>query len=225
MPTLGTLTDTDATAGSDPIKLNARTASATAPSSRRSRSRSTGCRRLGRRGRRHSGSARRRRSPAVSLSETGNTTGETFTARLTDTNGVLSASSSGGAAVSPANGGTTLTISGSLTEVECRAWHTHRQRRHDRVRHDQAQRQDSFGNSATQQTIAVTVNGLPTIAVPGAQTFGVGQADVDRRGQRLGDRQHQRSETFTARLTDTNGVLSASSSGGAAVSPRRATRP
>ena len=35
---------------------------------------------------------------------------------------------------------------------------------------------DSFGNSATAATIAVTANGAPVIAVPGAQTVALGTA-------------------------------------------------
>ena len=35
---------------------------------------------------------------------------------------------------------------------------------------------DSFGNAATAATIAVTANGAPVIAVPGAQTVALGTA-------------------------------------------------
>ena len=35
---------------------------------------------------------------------------------------------------------------------------------------------DSFNNGAASQTIAVTANGLPVIAVPGAQTLGFNEA-------------------------------------------------
>jgi hypothetical protein len=53
----------------------------------------------------------------VSLAENGNTSGETFTVTFRDTNGLLSVSNSGGATVSTSNGGRTLTISGSVTQV------------------------------------------------------------------------------------------------------------
>src|SRR5258705_266680 len=49
----------------------------------------------------------------VSLSETGNTTGETFTVTLVDTNGLLSATGTG----ITGSGTTTLTITGTLTQV------------------------------------------------------------------------------------------------------------
>ena len=53
----------------------------------------------------------------VSLSESGNTAGETFTVTLKDSNGVLSATDTGGVGNTVSSPGTTLTISGSLSEV------------------------------------------------------------------------------------------------------------
>ena len=56
----------------------------------------------------------------ISVSETPTTTGETFTVVLTDTNGVLSASTAttgGGGTITPSNGGATLTISGTLAQL------------------------------------------------------------------------------------------------------------
>src|SRR6185437_15567098 len=51
----------------------------------------------------------------IDLSESGATTGETFTVTLTDSNGTLSASDASGATVS--GSGTSLQISGSLGQV------------------------------------------------------------------------------------------------------------
>ena len=59
------------------------------------------------------------RITGVSLSETGNTAGETFTVTLTDTHGDLSATGTG---VSGA-GTTGLKITGSLTQVNSRSRH------------------------------------------------------------------------------------------------------
>ena len=54
----------------------------------------------------------------ISLSESGNTAGETFTVTLSDAHGLLSATASGhGDTVTATNSGTTLTITGSLTYV------------------------------------------------------------------------------------------------------------
>ena len=73
---------------------------------------------------------------------------------------------------------------------------------------------DGFNNSATSQTIAVTVAGLPVIGVTTpTQTIGVGQADsiigvsVSESGATTG-------EIFTVTLQDSNGVLSATDTGG-----------
>ena len=82
----------------------------------------------------------------VSLAETGNTAGETFTITASDTNGVLSASNAGGASVSAA--ATALTISGSLEPGKRRACHACRQRRCRRPRHDQP---ESYGQSRQQR--------------------------------------------------------------------------
>ena len=56
----------------------------------------------------------------ISVAETPTTTDETFTAVLTDTSGVLSATTAataGGGTITPSNGGTTLTISGTLAQL------------------------------------------------------------------------------------------------------------
>ena len=45
---------------------------------------------------------------------------------------------------------------------------------------------DQFGNTATAVPIAVTVNGLPAIAVPGLGHRGCGQGVGDLRGQPVG---------------------------------------
>jgi hypothetical protein len=98
----------------------------------------------------------------LSLSETGNTTtsGETFTETLTDTNGLLSAT---GAGVS-GSGTTSLTITGSLTQVNSDlATLTDKDGTagSDTITLNAT---DSFGNAATQKTIAVTVPGAIVIS-------------------------------------------------------------
>ena len=59
-------------------------------------------------------------------------------------------------------------------------------------------------------TLVQGVNGPPAIAVPGAQTIGVGQA-ASIAGVSLSETGNTTGETFTVTLIDTNGVLSASS--------------
>lgn len=99
----------------------------------------------------------------VSLSEFGNTSGETFTVTLTDTHGVLSATGSG----ITGSGTTNLTINGTLSQVNsdlATLTDTEGTPGSDTIMLNAT---DSFGNSAAQQTIDVTVSGLPVLAVPG----------------------------------------------------------
>ena len=141
--------------------------------------------------------------PGISLSESGNTTGETFTVTLSDTNGVLSAT--GG---TWSSGNDTLTISGKLTQVNSdlsTLQDTDGTAGTDTIKVNAV---DSFNNTATQQTVAVTVNNVPMITVPGAQTIGVGQAAAIT-GVSLSESGNTTGETFTVTLSDTNGVLSA----------------
>jgi hypothetical protein len=103
----------------------------------------------------------------VSLSESPTTTGETFTAILTDGHGVLSATASGGGdTVVQSNAGETLTIQGMLAQVDADlATLTDAD---NTVPSDTitVNATDSNGGHATAASIAVTVNGPPVIAAP-----------------------------------------------------------
>ena len=142
----------------------------------------------------------------ISLAESGTTGSETFTVTLVDSNGQLSAT--GGV---QSNGGHTLTFSGlSLTTLNSDLGtlkDTDGTAGPDTITVNAS---DSFGNSATAATIAVTANGAPVIAVPGAQTVALGTAtaiagvSLAETGNTTG------SETFTVTLKDSNGLLSAS---------------
>ncbi len=93
----------------------------------------------------------------VSLGESGNTSNETFTVTLADANGDLSASGSG---VSGA-GTTNLTITGSLSQVNsdlATLTDTDGATGSDTITLNAS---DSLGGAADQQSIAVTVNGVP----------------------------------------------------------------
>ncbi|MGD1212983.1 MAG: hypothetical protein ABR973_16735 [Candidatus Acidiferrales bacterium] len=141
----------------------------------------------------------------VSLSESGNTTGETFTVTLTDSTGVLAAS--GGTWDSADH---TLTISGvSLSQVNsdlATLTDTDGTTGTDNITLTAL---DSLGNSAAPESIDVTANGVPVIAVPGAQTLGVGEATAIS-GVSLSESGSTNGETFTVTLTDSTGVLAAS---------------
>jgi hypothetical protein len=98
----------------------------------------------------------------VSLSESGNTAGETFTVTLADTNGALSASATGGGDVVSGSGTTSLAIAGSLAQVNSvlgTLTDTDATTPSDTITVNAG---DSLGNTASPQTIAVTVNGGPT---------------------------------------------------------------
>ncbi|HZL00452.1 MAG TPA: hypothetical protein VFC47_11195, partial [Caulobacteraceae bacterium] len=88
----------------------------------------------------------------VSLSESGSTTGETFTATLTDTNGLLSATGTGVSG----SGTTSLTISGSVAVVNAALAtlkDTEAATGADTITLGAT---DGFGNAAATKTIAVT---------------------------------------------------------------------
>src|SRR6202453_4393708 len=107
----------------------------------------------------------------VSLSETGALPGEMFTVTLSDINpaGSLFAT---GAGVS--GFGTTLTINGSLAEVNAdlaTLTETETAPGSDTITVNAS---DSLNNHATPATIATTTNGLPVITAPAAATVNQG---------------------------------------------------
>jgi hypothetical protein len=155
----------------------------------------------------------------ASVSETGNatTSGEIFTAVLTDSHGVLlvtTAAAGGGGTITPSNGGKTLTVSGTLAQLNAdltTLTDTDATTAADTIT---VNAKDSFGNTAASKSIAVTVkppSGLPAITAPTAATVGVGQTDPIG-GISVAETPTISGETFTAVLTDTGGVLSATTS-------------
>jgi autotransporter passenger strand-loop-strand repeat protein len=141
----------------------------------------------------------------VSISESGNTAGETFTVVLTDADGALSAS---GAVAGSAT--TSLTIAGSLSEVNADLATLNDD---DGVTPSDTitiTASDSFGNSAVQQTIAVTVAPPPVVTAPSAATVGVNQPGAIS-GVSVAETGASATETFTVVLTDGTGALAAAS--------------
>ena len=144
----------------------------------------------------------------ISLAETGNTNGETFTVTLGDTNGLLSAT---GAAVS-GSGTKALTITGSLAVVNAALatlTDTDSVVGADTIT---LAGSDSLGNTAATKTIAVTADGVPVITAPTAATIGVGKA-IAVTGLSLSETGNNAGESFTLTLGDTNGLLSATGAG------------
>ena len=145
----------------------------------------------------------------VSLSETGNTAGETFTVTLTDTNGVLAANTSavGGGGAITGSGSNVLVIQGTLEQVNAdlrTLTDTNNKAGTDNI---SVSATDSFGNSGTAQ-IPLTVNTGPVISVPGPQTIGVGQSEVVP-SVSIAESGNTAGETFTVVLTDNTGSLAA----------------
>ena len=154
----------------------------------------------------------------ISLAESGATGSETFTVTLVDSNGQLSANTSGagGGGTITGSGTTDLIISGTLSQVnadlgtlkDSDGTATSGTPETITLTAD-----DSFGNAATAKTIAVTVNGAPVIAVPGAQTVALGTATAIAGVSLAESGNTTGSESFTVTLKDSNGLLSANTSG------------
>ena len=145
----------------------------------------------------------------LSLSEGGSTAAETFTVSLSDTSGLLAAT---GVGVS-GSGTNNLTVTGSLAQVNA-SLATLRDDDNSLGTDPITLRAiDSFGNSAPEANVAVTVNqSPPVITVPAtihlqqaAQTLvaGITLAQVDDTS----------SEIFKVTVSDTNGILSATGAG------------
>src|SRR4029077_16335138 len=157
----------------------------------------------------------------ISVAETGATAGETFTVTVSDTNGHLTATASGGGDTVTGAGTTSLTIAGTLSQVNtdlgtlkdtdstATLKDTDSTAGADTITVNAS---DSFGNVATAKTIAVTANGAPVITVPGAQTVSVGAATAIA-GVGVSESGNTSGETFTVTLSDTNGHLSATGTG------------
>src|SRR6185437_10279937 len=150
-----------------------------------------------------------------SLSESGDTSGETFTVTVADTDGALSVSGAGGGAVT-GNGSNSLSISGTLSEVNAALAtlsDADTTAGTDTITFNAV---DVFGNTALQQTTAITVNGDPVVTAGAATTIGVGQAAAIA-GPSLSESGDTSGETFTVTVADTDGALSVSGAGGGAV--------
>jgi hypothetical protein len=144
----------------------------------------------------------------VGLAESGTTAGETFTVTLSDTAGRLAASGSG----LSGSGTTSLTISGSLAQVNAdlaTLTDTDATAGSDTIILGAS---DSFGNSATSASIAVTAGATPVITAPASATVGVKHAGSIP-GVSLAEAGAMSSTTFTVTLADTVGKLSATGTG------------
>ena len=141
------------------------------------------------------------------------TAGETFTVTLADNAGALSANTGpagGGGTITPSNGGKTLTIAGSLSQVNADLTtlaDTDGATGSDVIA---VSASDSNGGSAGPASIAVTVNGTPSINAPANATVaqnaatGISGVSVSETGNTTTS-----GETITVVVSDNAGVLSA----------------
>jgi Domain of unknown function (DUF4347)/SdrD B-like domain/Bacterial Ig-like domain len=162
----------------------------------------------------------------ITIAESPTTGGETFTAILSDSNGVLSANTGavgGGGSITPSNGGTTLTISGTLIQVNADL--TTLTDNDPTTPSDtlSINVSDSNGGTANAASISITVNGLPTISAPNSATVAQNLATsvtpviVSETGNTTTS-----GETFTVVVSDGAGVLAANtgaSGGGGTITP------
>ena len=162
----------------------------------------------------------------VSVSETGNTSGETFTVVVSDNAGVLSANTGatgGGGTITPSNSNKTLTIAGTLSQVDADLTTLKDDESSTSADTLSVSATDSFGNSAT-KSLPVTVtpaSGHLAVAAPTAATIGVGRAGAIA-GVSITELPTTAGETFTVTLSNGAGVLSATtavSGGGGTITP------
>jgi autotransporter passenger strand-loop-strand repeat protein len=135
---------------------------------------------------------------------------ESYTVTVADANGLLSASGAGGAVVT-APGSTSVTVTGSLKQVNA-ALKTLTDT--DHVAGSESltiNATDSLDDSATPALVAVTV-GAPIVSIPRSPTLTTGKA-THLGGISLKETGASPTASFTLTLTDTNGILSATGAG------------
>ena len=144
----------------------------------------------------------------LAIHESGDVVGETFTLSLTDASGLLVAS---GAGVSGSGTGN-LTITGTYAQVNAdlkTVTDTEVAAGSDTITLTAS---DSLGGIAATSTIAVTVDGLPVVAAPTNVVLAQGVSAAIS-GVALHQSGIVVGETFTIKLSDASGLLSASGAG------------
>ena len=144
----------------------------------------------------------------ISVTEAGDTAGETFTAVITDAKGLLSASGGGVSG----SGTTRLTITGSLDQLDAdlaTLTDTSGSAGTDTIRIAVT---DSLGGQAAPGAIAVTTNGAPKIAAPSSVRVLQGEATAVS-GVVVSESGDTEGETFTVTLAEVAGQLSATGAG------------
>src|ERR1019366_8334910 len=150
----------------------------------------------------------------ISVSESGGTPTATYSGTVAEANGLLTTSNAVGTGVT-GGGSTSVTCTGTLIQVNTALANlddTDGTAGSDTLTVNTA---DGFGNTAGQQTVPVTVNGLPVIAAPTTATVAQNVATAIA-GVSVSETGNTRTsgETFTVVLADGAGLLSANTSAG-----------
>jgi hypothetical protein len=151
----------------------------------------------------------------ASLSQVGATTTETFDVQVQDGGGTLSASNYFGADVI-GDGGTSLTIAGTLDEVNLALSSLSVDEATAGGDGLQLSVTDSYGLAASPADVAITAVGPPTITAPAAFTVGAG-IESPITGLALAEVGGPPAETFTVQVSDQSGRLDVVAGGGASV--------
>ena len=140
--------------------------------------------------------------------------GETITATLTDSAGLLSAntSASGGGGTITGAGTTSLTIAGTLTQVNADLSTLTDNDSSLAADNIAVNANDGRGGVAVQQSIAVSVNAPPVITAPTSVLVQQSQASAVANVSIADADAVSAGETITATLTDSNGLLTANTS-------------
>ncbi len=148
----------------------------------------------------------------INLAEPDSTDSEIFSVSITDTHGDLLVTGSGGTVFG--NGTSVISISG-ITFTQLNSYLASLTDTDSTPGSDSIilQASDSFGDVTSTQTISVTINGPPTIAAPSAQIVASGQPAAIT-GISVAESGDTSGETFSATISDTNGLLSVTGSGG-----------
>jgi hypothetical protein len=144
----------------------------------------------------------------VSIGESGNKAGETFRTTLTDASGLLTATGTG----VTGSGTQSLTITGSMSQVNADLATLKISEAAAGADTIILNTTDSLGNHSAQGSIAVTTAGKPMITAPASEVVGQGHSRAIS-GVRLSESGTVSGETFTITLSDASGLLSATGGG------------
>ena len=146
----------------------------------------------------------------ITISDADSLAGESYTVILSDTSGLLTASTGPGGGGTITGAGTTmLTLSGTLAEVNADLATLSVSEATLATDSIAITASDGNGGEAVPRSVELDVNASPAIAVPGAQLLqqGVAQALA---GITVSDADSLAGESYTVILSDTSGLLAAS---------------